>query len=160
MERRLGEADRVKGGCECWRGTGGWGGWWWRLFSFNIVDWNWAIGFWVEIFTRQGRVMVGTQEGEWEGDRFSPYCFLYLSMILSMYIIYCKNKIHKPQIEFSQQEWVVLTGLSPYLTSHFSSWPHCLLTFIHIQSQLPPLPPNQFSTRHKHVSQNTKLAHN
>ena len=48
--------------------------------------------------------MVGTQEGEWEGDRFSPYCFLYLSMILSMYIIYCKNKIHKPQIEFSQQE--------------------------------------------------------
>ena len=49
--------------------------------------------------------MVGTQEGEWEGDRFSPYCFLYLSMVsLSMHIIYCKNKIHKPQIEFSQQE--------------------------------------------------------
>lgn len=141
MDRRPGKVDRVKGGCECW--TGGWGGGWWRLFSFNIGIETEQLDLYMEIFTRQGRVIVGNQEGGWEGDKFSPYCFLYLSMVsLSMHIIYSKNKIHKPQIELSQQEWVDLTGQSPYLTSfHFSSWPHCLLpTFIHIQSQPTPQP--------------------
>ena len=70
---------------------------------FPLISWveTEQLDLCVEIFTRRGRVMVGTQESEWEGNRFSPYRFLYLSMAsLSMHIIYCKNKIHKPQIEF------------------------------------------------------------